>query len=68
MEKKIVTCEIIEGKYENTIMAEFDDGSKGKLFQYYPDEISFTEDELIGRTHDEAIKLKQRKDIEYLHS
>ena len=36
------------------------------LFSYYPDEVSFTESELIGLTFDECHQLFGRKDRAYL--
>nr|WP_298657075.1 hypothetical protein [uncultured Flavobacterium sp.] len=45
-----------------------DDGREHYLFQYYPDEISFTEKEFIGLTLDEARRLKFKKDKAYLQS
>lgn len=68
MAKTIVTCEIKEGRWTNEIHAEFDDGSTGKVLEYYPDEISFSESEFIGLTELEAHELKRRKDIAYIQS
>lgn len=50
------------------ITATFEDGSSGELFSFYPDEIDFTEAELIGLTMREAKELKRRKDVAYLQS
>jgi len=36
------------------------------LFEYYPDEISFTKEELIGKTIAEAQTLRHEKDVAYL--
>jgi hypothetical protein len=36
------------------------------LFQYYPDELSFSADEFIGLTEDQAHQLFRDKDIAYL--
>lgn len=36
------------------------------LFDYYPDEISFTPGEFVGLTRDQALRLRHRKDVEYL--
>ncbi len=46
------------------------EGVRGFLsaFTYYPDELSFTESELIGLTLVEAQKLKITKDVKYLQS
>lgn len=38
------------------------------LFEYYPDEISFTEMEFIGLTIPQAHELKRQKDVAYLQS
>lgn len=50
------------------ITAKFDDGSEGELLRYYPDEISFSEAELIGLTVEEARRLHYKKDLAYLRS
>jgi hypothetical protein len=51
-----------------TIVGAFDDGIDRELFGYFTDEISFTENELIGLTHEEAQYLRTRKDVAYLQS
>ena len=48
------------------VIATFDDGTEKKLFEYYPDEISFVAGEFIGLTEGEARDLKCRKDKQYL--
>ncbi len=45
-----------------------EDGAEQLLFEYYPDEISFTEKEFEGLTIDEAKNLKFIKDKKYLQS
>jgi hypothetical protein len=45
-----------------------DNPEKQTIFTYYPDEISFTQNELIGLTISEAQQLKMQKDIEYLQT
>lgn len=50
------------------IYVELEDGSTELLFEYYPDEISFTEKEFIGLTVEEARHLKFKKDKDYLQS
>ena len=39
-----------------------------KLFNYFHDEISFTANELVGLTVDEAEQLRHKKDVAYLQS
>ena len=48
--------------------ATFDDGSRKKLFSFYPDEIRFDEGELVGLTEAEAHELYRAKDVTYLQS
>lgn len=43
-------------------------GKEQYLFEYYPDEISFTPEEFIGKTIDESRTLKFEKDKMYLQS
>lgn len=44
------------------------DKNESPLYEYYPDEISFSPDEFIGLTQAEAIHLKFKKDKQYLQS
>ena len=39
-----------------------------RLFDYFPDEITFSPGEFVGKTLDEAHKLKFQKDRAYLRS
>lgn len=50
------------------VTATFEDGTSKVLFSYYPDEISFTENEFVGLTEDEAHQLKHDKDVRFLQS
>lgn len=48
------------------VIATFEDGTKEELFSFYPDEITFTENEFIGLTAKEAHQFKMLKDKAYL--
>jgi len=50
------------------VLAHLNDDSTSHLFSFYPDELSFTEQELIGLTVREAIDLFHHKDTDYLRS
>ena len=50
------------------VTVTFEDGEVKRLFDFYPDELSFTESEFIGLTEQEAQALRLRKDVEYLRS
>ena len=43
-------------------------GEENTMFEFYPDEISFTESEFIGLTVESAKRLKFDKDIQYIQS
>ena len=66
-ERKIKEVKFEQGEYEMFVNVKYDDSDNfEKLFSYYDDEISFTEDELIGLTEIEAYNLKHDKDLYYL--
>ena len=50
------------------IFVTTEDNVEQFLYEYYPDEISFTEQELIGLTIDECRTLKFKKDKNYLNT
>jgi hypothetical protein len=50
------------------VYVTMEDGNEHLLFEYYPDEISFTSKEFVGLTLTQAIILKRKKDIDFLKS
>ena len=50
------------------VYVTMEDGHEQFLFQYYPDEISFSPNEFVGLTIEEAQGLRRKKDKEYLQS
>jgi hypothetical protein len=50
------------------VFVTMENGEEQFLFEYYPDEISFTPDEFVGLTIDECRHLKFVKDKRYLQS
>lgn len=59
-----------EGLFDDMpkVKATFDNGETEVLFTFYPDELSFTESEFIGKTKEEALDLRHKKDVEYIQS
>ena len=51
-----------------TVKVEYDDGTEETLFEFYPDEISFSESEVIGLTRDEAMGVRHKQDVKYIRS
>lgn len=43
-------------------------GEEKALFEFYPDEISFSESEFIGLTEENALRLKYERDKIYIQS
>jgi hypothetical protein len=70
---KIIECFItpipdsIFGKMPE-VHVTYEDSKKEMLFFYYPDEISFNYKEFIGLTRNQALTLRQKKDIAFLQS
>lgn len=56
-----------KGIFKTTIFAKFNNEPQEEfLLCHYPDEYYFTEDELIGKTKQQAIDLHFKKDLNYL--
>lgn len=53
---------------ECSLSAIFDDGTQKLLFAYFVDELAFSDDELIGKTEQEARQLRQQRDTDSLRS
>jgi hypothetical protein len=75
-EAKIVSATIVGetfwaflGSAEPKIVTgTFEDGSTQRLFSYYSDELSFTTEELVGLTAQEAKQLWFERDVEWLRT
>jgi hypothetical protein len=50
------------------VWVTLEDGQEQRLFDYYPDEITFAPAEFVGLTIREALVLKFRKDRDFLRS
>ena len=50
------------------VRVKFDTGEEKVLFEFYPDEISFSESEFIGMTEESARRLKFERDLKYIQS
>ena len=50
------------------VKVRFNNGDEKTLFEFYPDEISFTESEFSGLTEESARRLKFEKDKRYIQS
>lgn len=59
-----------EGMFDTmpSVFVTLSNGESLRLFEYYPDEISFEETEFIGLTVNEAKRLRTLKDIKYIQS
>ncbi len=70
---KIVRCTVTSFPTSLTdpmpkVIVTFENDVEKELFSFYPDEISFTENEFIGLTEDQAVTLKFTKDKNFLQS
>lgn len=55
-------------KFHSHVVATFEDGTERIVAEYYPDEIDFSADEVIGKTEAEVRRMKVEKDKAYLLS
>jgi hypothetical protein len=70
---KVVKCRITEQPTSffdplPKVMVTLENNTEQCVFDYYPDEISFTPNEFIGLTLDECRHLKFKKDKQFLIS
>lgn len=67
---KIEECEILpeEHGYRMIVRVRFDNGFTSDLLSYFPDELSFSPSDFIGRTGPEAAEMYYRRDVAYLRS
>lgn len=68
MKRTITSVRFVPDGLKIKVIALLSDGVTSILFSYYPDELSFTEEELAGLTVSEAVDLFHRKDTDYLQS
>jgi len=73
VELKIVSARITEmpkGYFDPMpqVWVTYEDGKEQMLFEYYPDEISFSPQDFVGLTRSQAVHLKFKKDKAYLQS
>ena len=59
-----------EGMFDDmpSVTVTYEDGETEKLFTFYPDEISFTASEFQGKTREEALALRHKKDVGFIQS
>jgi hypothetical protein len=74
MKTKIITSAVVDPTPTSIfgpmpeVTVTYDDGSSEVLFWFYPDEISFTAAEFVGKTKREANQIRHDKDVAYLKS
>ena len=69
MKAPIIVTAIINTRVEpHVVTGIFDNNVPVPLFDYYSNELSFTNEELVGLTRTQAIRLKLTKDVAYLQA
>jgi hypothetical protein len=51
-----------------TVRVQFNNGEEKTLFEFFPDEISFSESEVVGLTEESAYRLRFDKDKKFIQS
>ena len=64
----VITEVTFNGRGDVTVLAILSDGTEEELFRYFYDELSFSEEDLIGLTPWDARELRTKRDIAYLQS
>lgn len=69
MQIKSVVFQPSENRYGNMeVVATMDNGETEFVFPWFDDELTFTPEEFVGLTVEEARDLKEKKDIAFLKS
>lgn len=50
------------------VHVEYSDNTEDDLFKYFADELSFTADQFIGKTREQALAIRDKADAAYLRS
>ena len=66
--EKIRDCEIRRGEFKNEVYVTYHNDKTEKIFSYYPDELTFSSDEFLGLTKEQALELYYNRDKQYLQS
>lgn len=66
---KITSCKIEPAvSRSHRIIATLENGTEHLLFHYFPDELHFTEAEFVGKTIQQAEKLRRAKDVAWMQT
>jgi hypothetical protein len=59
-----------EGMFDDmpSVTVTYEDATTEKLFEFYPDEIGFSESEFVGLTREQALDLRHKRDVAFLRS
>ena len=66
--EKIRDCEIRIGEFQNEVYVTYYNDKTEKIFSYYADELTFSSEEFLGLTKEQALNLFHKKDVEYLQN
>lgn len=64
---RVIHPNVKKGEYQSIMIGTIE-GKEVELFRYYPDELYFDSDYLVGMTKEEAVQIFLRMDKEYLQS
>lgn len=67
-EPVVVSVLFEDNSGQTSISAVMSNGDEEKLFSYYPDELSFSSSEFIGKTAQESRQIFSAKDIAYIQA
>ncbi len=67
-DRRVNSVRFIPDGLKLKVFALLDEGTSVELFRYYPDDLTFSAEELVGLTMAEAQELYHKKDQEYLQS
>ena len=66
--KIIIDIQFNKAMGRTSVCCDYEDNTFDKLFSFYDDELSFSKQELLGLTGNQAMQLHHDRDVAYLQS
>lgn len=67
-DETITNAVVVQHGYQSHMFVDTESGARGSVFAYYPDELYFMPEEVIGKTVTQAQELHMAKDTKFLQS
>ena len=67
-EARILPPDREKDRYGNEMQVRLNGGEWKRIFEYYPNELTFSTSEFIGKTEEECYEIRHNRDVAYIQS